>query len=124
MKLATILNKFSKLRGAVQALGKLARKFGDTARSMGQLAGRHGSALRQVDGTVGGWNEAITGSLPSGLRGLADNVDDAMAKRLRDGFADTMSPENLARVGLYEGAKEHANADENYDDAVKKQNEQ
>lgn len=42
-----------------------------------------------------------------------------MAKRLRDGFSDTVSLPNLGRVGAYEYLKEGSNADENYQDAVK-----
>jgi hypothetical protein len=53
------------------------------------------------------------------LTDLADKVDDKMAKRLRDGFSDTVSLPNLGRVGAYEYLKEGSNADENYQDAVK-----
>ncbi|MGI5995730.1 hypothetical protein [Saccharomonospora viridis] len=66
MRLATILNRFSRLRGAVQQLGKLARKFGDTAKSPGKVAARRGSHLRAVEGKIDGWNEALTSRLPSG----------------------------------------------------------
>ncbi|GAB3492731.1 WXG100 family type VII secretion target [Amycolatopsis cihanbeyliensis] len=122
-KLANILSKFAKLRGAVQALGKLAKRFGDTAKTLGRTAARNGSALRRVEDTVGGWNSAITGKLPQGVRNFADGVDDLMTKRPRDGFADTFSPGNMARVGGYGYAKENAQADENYDKAVQ-ENEQ
>jgi hypothetical protein len=117
-KLANILTRFSRLRGAVQALGKLAKKFGDTAKTMGRLAARNGSRLRAVEGKAGEWNDALTSRLPSGLKDAAGNVDDLMAKRLRDGFADTFSPANLGRVGVYEYSKERAQADENYQDSV------
>ncbi|MGC7094127.1 WXG100 family type VII secretion target [Amycolatopsis lurida] len=117
MKLANILSKFSKLRGAVQALGKLAKRFGDTAKTLGKTAARNGKSLRQVEGAVDGWKDAVTSKLPGGLKHAADSVDGLMGKRVRDGFADTISPGNFGRVGLYEVAKEDANADENYEEA-------
>ncbi|SFP99017.1 hypothetical protein SAMN05421810_104123 [Amycolatopsis arida] len=115
MKLANILSKFSKLRGAVQALGKLAKRFGDVAKTLGKTAGRHGKALRQIEGKVDDWNNKIVGRLPDGLRDTAGKVDDMMTKRPRDGFADTFSADNIGRTVVYEAAKENAQADENYD---------
>jgi len=115
MKLANILTKFSKLRGAVQALGKLAKRFGDTAKTLGKTAGRNGSALRQVEGKVDGWNSKITDKLPDWANSAARSADDAMTMRPRDGFSDSLSPGNVGRTGAYEAAKEEAQADENYD---------
>lgn len=122
MKLANILSKFSKLRGAVQALGKLSKRFGDTAKTLGQTAARNGTALRRVESQVGDWNNAITGKLPDWAKNTADSVDNLMTKRPRDGFADTFSPENMARVGVYEASKEYAQSDENYEKEKEKLN--
>lgn len=43
-----------------------------------------------------------------------------MTTRPRDGFADTVGPDNLARTGAYAGAKEEAQSDENYDEEKEK----
>lgn len=115
MKLASVLNKFSKLRGAVQSLAKLSRKFGDTAKSLGKMAGMRGNAFKQVQGTADGWTGALKNALPNRAGEFVGKVDDAMAKISKDGFADTTSLANLGRIGAYEAAKETANADENYD---------
>lgn len=120
MKLATILNKFSKLRGAVQALARVSRKFGDTAKSLGKVAGRNGRMFSQVQGKMDGWTGALKEALPDNVGRFVGKIDDGMAKISKDGFADTLSPANLGRVGAYETAKEQANADENYDSAKEK----
>ena len=114
MKLANILNKFGKLRGAVQALAKASRKFGDTAASLGKIAGRNGQMFKQVQGTMDGWTGALKNALPESAGNVVGKVDDAMAKITKDGFADTFSAANYGRIGAYETAKETANADENY----------
>lgn len=123
-KLANILSKFSKLRGAVEALGKAAKRFGDMAKTLGRTAGRHGAALRQVEGKVDNWNEAIVGKLPQGARDVAEQVDNLKSPRGRDGFADTFSPGNLGRTAGVEVAKEQAEADEHYDKAVRQNAQQ
>ncbi|PXY27538.1 WXG100 family type VII secretion target [Prauserella muralis] len=120
MKLATILNKFGRLRGAVQALAKASRKFGDTAKSLGQIAGRNGQMFRQVQGAADGWTGALKNALPDGVGNVVGKVDDAMAKITKDGFSDTFSAANYGRISAYEAAKEQANADENYQDAKDK----
>lgn len=118
MKLANVLTKFSKLRGAVQALAKLSRKFGDTAKSLGKMAGRNGSAFRQVEGKVDDWAGVLKNKLPDSVGNLSDKVDDGLSKISKDGFSDTLKPGNLGRIGVYEAAKEGSNADENYDQAA------
>ncbi|WP_199434940.1 WXG100 family type VII secretion target [Qaidamihabitans albus] len=123
MKLANILSRFRKLRGAVQALGKMSKRFGDTAKTLGRTAGRHGQALRQVENTMGDWSGVLKNKLPDSVGNLADKVDGAFAKRNRDGFADTIDPGNIGRVGVYEAAKEGSNADENYEKAAQESRE-
>jgi hypothetical protein len=119
MKLATILNKFGKLRGAVQALATLSRTFGDTARSLGKVAGRNGQQmLKQVQGTADGWTSALKNARPDNVGNLVGKVDDGLAKISADGFADTLSPANIGRVSAYEATKEGTNADENCAKAV------
>jgi hypothetical protein len=117
MKLAVSLNKFAKLKGAVKALGKVAHTMRKGSAKLGQAAGRNGRAMRSVEGKVDGWKESITGKLPQGVRDVADNVDGLLSKRTRDGFSDSVSWGNLGRTGVYEGSKETADADDNYDDA-------
>ncbi|WAL64062.1 hypothetical protein ORV05_24130 [Amycolatopsis cynarae] len=117
MKLAVALNKFAKLKGAVQALAKLARRMGDGAKALGRVAGRNGRALRAVEGQADAMKNAVTGRLPQGLRDFAENVDGLLAKRTRDGFSDSVDWRNLVRTGVYEGSKETADADDNYSDA-------
>ncbi|KAA9158601.1 hypothetical protein FPZ12_022455 [Amycolatopsis acidicola] len=117
MKLAVALNKFAKLKGAVQALAKVAKRMGDVASSLGRTAGRNGRALRAVEGQADTMKNAVTGRLPQGLRDVAENVDGLLSKRTRDGFSDSISWGNLARTGVYETSKETADADDNYGDA-------
>jgi uncharacterized protein YukE len=117
MKLAVALNKFAKLKGAVKALAKVAKRMGDAASTLGRTAGRNGRALRAVEGKADAMNGAITGKLPQGMRDFADNVDGLLSKRTRDGFSDSISWGNVGRTAVYEGSKETADSDDNYDDA-------
>ncbi|GAA1950390.1 hypothetical protein [Amycolatopsis minnesotensis] len=117
MKLANILNRFSRLRGAVQALAKMSQRLGKAGKSLGKVAGKNGRLMNQVEGRMGLWQDTVKNHVPGPVKNAVDKADDLFAKRGRDGFSDTLSPGNYARTGIYEGAKEEAQADENYDDA-------
>lgn len=124
-KLANILSRFSNLRGAVQALGKLAQKFKNIAKQLGRAAGARGAAVRTTEAASEaarrGLKEAIGGRLPQGLRDVGDNVDDVMGKmNPRQGYAgvDSLNPDGLARTAVYEAAKEGTQADDSYDEAL------
>jgi hypothetical protein len=49
----------------------------------------------------------------------AARVDNFMAQRGRDGFADTIKPWSMARTGGAEAFKEVANYDDSYENAAK-----
>lgn len=49
------------------------------------------------------------------LDNAARRVDDFLAPRGRDGFADTIKPVPLGRTGVAEGVKEFGNWDESYE---------
>lgn len=121
-KLANILSKFSKLRGAVQALGKLAQKFKGMARRLGKAAARRGEGARVFDDAINAtkqrWKDGVAEVVPDVVQRAADKVDGAMGKLDRDGLATTLNPAGLGRTTAYEVSKEGAQADENYDDAV------
>jgi hypothetical protein len=62
-------------------------------------------------------NNAIRDKITFGntrLNDAAAKVDDIMAPRGRDGFADTLKPVSLGRTGGSEAFKEGANWDESY----------
>jgi hypothetical protein len=120
MKLAMAIRKFDKLRGASTALAKRSLAIGKKAKEMGRNIGRHRGALNQVEDGVTRANNAIRDRITFGnttLRDAANNVDNIMAPRGRDGFADTIKPISLGRTGAAEGFKEGANWDESYEQA-------
>ncbi|GAB3435052.1 hypothetical protein [Actinophytocola sediminis] len=120
MKLAQAIRKFDKLRGASNALAKASVQIGRKAKSMGRAIGRHRGALNQVEGGADRVNNAIRDRITLGNDRLGDaaaRVDDVMAPRGRDGFADTLKPISLGRTGAAEAFKEGANWDDNYEDA-------
>lgn len=127
-KFANILSKFSKLRGAVQALGKLAQKFKGLAQRLGKAAAKRGQTARAFDDAINSakqrWKDGLGEVVPDRIQRAADQVDGAMGKLDRDGLASTVKPGGLGRTAVYEVSKEGANADENYEDAVKKNKEE
>lgn len=119
-KLAEILNKFSHLRGAVQALGRTARKFDDIAQNLGRAAGRHGEAARTVmnraDQIKRGFADNTVGRvLPDSVRDAAGRIDEKyLGMRGNDGFADTFNSDALG-VGVIKGTlNDEVNQDDNY----------
>lgn len=124
-KLANILSSFGRLRGAVQALGRLAQKFKNIARQLGRAAGARGAAVRTTEAAAEaasrGVKEAIGSRLPQGLRDAGEQVDDLMSKlNPRQGYAGVgaLNPAGVGRTAAYEAAKEGTQADENYSAAA------
>lgn len=118
-KLSEILGKFNKLRDAARALAELAQKFKSASKTLGRTAARNGAGMRAVANQVDGWNSAMRGRIPQAVTDRATQIDDAVNIRNTDGFADTINPRGVVTTVGTEVAKEHANADENYDDAKK-----
>jgi uncharacterized protein YukE len=121
MKLSQAIRKFQRLRGASDALAEASVKIGKRANSVGRAIGRNRGAVQQIEGTVDGWNNSLRNGVTlnnSTVTNAAQRVDDLMAPRGRDGFADTIKPWSLARTGGAEAFKEGANWDENYDGAA------
>ncbi|MCT2581547.1 hypothetical protein [Actinophytocola gossypii] len=120
MKLAQAIRKFDNLKGASDALAKASIAIGRKAKSVGRAIGSNRGAVNQIDGAVRSANDSIRNAVTFGssrLQDAAARVDDFMAPRGRDGFADTVRPVQLGRTGASEAFKEGANWDENFDQA-------
>lgn len=120
MKLAQAVRKFDNLRGASNALAKASVAIGKKAKSVGRAIGSRRGAVNQIEDGFRGANNAIRDRITLGndhLQNAANRVDDVMAPRGRDGFADTIKPIALGRTGLAEGFKEGVNWDESYEQA-------
>lgn len=129
-KLGEILSKFSHLRGAVQALGRVSRKFDDIAANLGRTAGRHGDSVREMTSRMTRVQDRFADNtvgrvVPDSFRQTAERISgDIPGVRGRDGFADTIDPAGLA-VGSIKGTlNEAANVDDNYRAEVDKQQEE
>lgn len=120
MKLAQAIRKFDNLKGASDALAKASVAIGKKANSIGRAIGSNRGAVNQIDDAFRGANDSVRDALTFGstrLQDAAGRVDDFMAPRGRDGFADTIRPGQLGRTGASEAFKEGANWDENYEQA-------
>ncbi|MFD5827349.1 hypothetical protein [Lentzea sp. NPDC060358] len=118
MKLAQAVRKFDRLKGVSDSLAKAAVNIGRKAKEVGRAIGRNHSSVRQIEDGFAGANNAIRDKLTFGndaMKNAANRVDDVMAPRGRDGFADTVKPVALGRTGASEAFKEGANWDESYE---------
>lgn len=129
-KLAEILNRFSHLRGAVQALGRTARRFDDIAQNLGRAAGRHGQAARTVMNRADRIETAFADNtvgriLPDSVRDSAGRFNENyLGVRGNDGFADSLNTDALG-VGTIKGTlNEYANTDDNYQTELGKMEEE
>ena len=120
MKLAQAIRKFDNLRGASNALAKASIAIGRKAKSVGRAIGRNRGSVNQIEDGFRGANNAVRERITFGsdrLQDAANRVDDIMAPRGRDGFADTVKPIALGRTGASEAFKEGAHYDESYEQA-------
>ncbi|OLF16293.1 hypothetical protein [Actinophytocola xanthii] len=127
MKLSLAIRKFDNLKGASDALAKASLAIGKKASKAGQAIGANRPALNQIENGIASANNAIRGRLTFGnsnLENLAQQADNIMAPRGRDGFADTVKPASLGRTGAAEAFKEGANWDESYEQAQQEVAEQ
>lgn len=128
MKLSQVIRKFDNLRGVSNALARASVAIGRRASTAGRAIGRNGAAFRQIEDAISGANNGIRNGVTFGnqtVRNAANRVDDLLAPRGRDGFADTLRPAQLGRTGAAEGFKEGGNWDESYEQAqeeVRQQN--
>ena len=118
MKLAQAVRKFDNLKGVSDALAKAAVNIGRKAKGVGRSIGKNHAAVKQIEDGFASANNAIRDKLTFGndaAENAANRVDDIMAPRGRDGFADTVKPVALGRTGASEAFKEGANWDESYE---------
>ncbi|MBM7770977.1 uncharacterized protein YukE [Actinokineospora baliensis] len=117
MKLAQAVRKFDNLKGISDALAKASLAIARKARSVGQGIGKHYSSVKQIEDGIAKANGAIRDKLVFGnstAKDVANKVDDFMAPRGRDGFADVLKLPSLGRTAGSEFVKEGANWDESY----------
>ncbi|SFR29266.1 hypothetical protein SAMN04488564_11864 [Lentzea waywayandensis] len=118
MKLAQAVRKFDNLKGVSDALAKAAVNIGRKAKGVGRAIGKNHASVKQIEDGFASANNAIRDKLTFGndaAKNAANRVDDIMAPRGRDGFADTVKPIALGRTGASEAFKEGANWDESYE---------